>query len=134
MILIVFFRYFTYKFKTFGGFRGFGVWMSGFGFCSGISFRGRVRVGELKVEVVPLVFRGFGSLNTSLIRTTSELHSLKKTFKLNLWYPYKSTPLHIFQSIVLREDWVQEAAYSGIFWMKNCAMMLLYIYRSVVFH
>ena len=24
---------------------------------------------------------------------------LKKTFKLNLWYPYKSTPLHIFQSI-----------------------------------
>ena len=99
LILIVFFRYFTYKFKTFGGFRGFGVWMSGFGFCSGISYRGRVRVGELKVEVVPLGFRGFGSLNTSLIRTTSELHSLKKTFKLNLWYPYKSTPLHIFQSI-----------------------------------
>ena len=66
MILIVFFRYFTYKFKTFGGFRGFGVWMSGFGFCSGISYRGRVRVGELKVEVIPLGFWGFCSLITSL--------------------------------------------------------------------
>ena len=42
--------------------------MSGFGFCSGISFRGRVRVGDLKVEVVPLGFRGFGSLTPSLGR------------------------------------------------------------------
>ena len=59
LILIVICRYFMYKFKTFGGFRGFG-------FRSGTSFRGRVRVGNLKVEVVPLGFRGFGCLTTSL--------------------------------------------------------------------
>ena len=76
LILIVIFRYFMYKFKTFGGFRGFGVWMSGFGFCSGISFRGRVRVGDLKVEVVPLGFQGFGSLTTSLYLTVQPAYFL----------------------------------------------------------
>ena len=47
--------------------------MSGFGFCSGISFRGRVPVGDLKVEVVPLTFRGFGSLTTSLHKSNDDL-------------------------------------------------------------
>ena len=52
-----------YKFKTFGV-SGFECRVSGFarGSVFGVGF------GDLKVEVVPLGFRGFGSLTTSLMR------------------------------------------------------------------
>ena len=94
MILIVFFRYFMYKFKTFGVL-GFECRVSGFARVSvfGVGFG---------FEVVPLGFRGFGSLTTSLMRQKADTKILfhriwKKEFYLSSlkiwsWLPLRRCP------------------------------------------